>query len=144
MGPFGQLRRRARRVARSLLSWASFACIPIGMVVAVSGFQTLGGLLIVGGILAYFLVDPIMFLLDLGSGAYTWRTPNGTRYSNFAVVHSVWGLRWFQSTPQDPNSLTGLVLVRARIGTARLFVPGFPWPRIYFIVDANTGDGQCP
>ena len=82
--------------------------------------------------------------LDLGSGAYTWRTPNGTRYSNFAVVHSVWGLRWFQSTPQDPNSLTGLVLVRARIGTARLFVPGFPWPRIYFIVDANTGDGQCP
>jgi len=82
--------------------------------------------------------------LDLGSGAYTWRTPNGTRYSNFAVIHSAWGLRWFQSVPQDPNSLTGLVLVRARIGTARLFVPGFPWPRIYLIVDANTGDGQCP
>ncbi|MBI4414351.1 MAG: hypothetical protein HY576_08255 [candidate division NC10 bacterium] len=56
-----------RRLARGLLSWASFACIPIGMVVVVSGFQTLGGLLIVGGILAYFLVDPIMFLLDLVS-----------------------------------------------------------------------------
>ncbi len=67
MGPAGQVGRGLRRLARSLLSWASFACIPIGMVVAVSGFQTLGGLLIVGGIVAYFLVDPIMFLLDLGS-----------------------------------------------------------------------------
>jgi len=82
--------------------------------------------------------------LDLGSGAYTWRTPSGVRHSNFAAVHSGWGLTWFQSVPQDPNSLSGLVLVRAHIGTARLFVPGFPWPRIYLIVDANTGDGQCP
>ena len=65
MGLKGQVGRGVRRLARGLLSWASFACIPIGMVVAVSGFQTLGGLLILGGILAYFLVDPIMFLLDL-------------------------------------------------------------------------------
>ena len=66
MGLTGQVGRGVRRLARGLLSWASFACIPIGMVVVVSGFQTLGGLLIVGGILAYFLVDLIMFLLDLG------------------------------------------------------------------------------
>ena len=62
-----QVVRGLRRLARSLLSWASFVCIPIGMVMVVTGFPTLGGLLIVGGILAYFLVDPIMFLLDLGS-----------------------------------------------------------------------------
>ena len=67
MGPFRQLRRRARRVARSLLSWASFAGIPIGMVLVVMGYQGLGGLLIVAAILAYFLVDPILFLLDLGN-----------------------------------------------------------------------------
>jgi len=67
MGLRRQVGSGLRRLARGLLSWASFACIPIGMVVVVSGFQTLGGLLIVGGILAYFLVDPIMFLLDLGS-----------------------------------------------------------------------------
>jgi len=54
-------------MARWLLSWASFACIPIGMVVVVMGLQGLGGLLIVAGIVAYFLVDPIMFVLDLGS-----------------------------------------------------------------------------
>lgn len=56
-----------RRIARGLLSWASFACIPIGMVMVVAGFPGLGGLLIIGGILAYFLVDPILFLLDLAS-----------------------------------------------------------------------------
>jgi hypothetical protein len=37
------------------------------MVLVVAGWHGLGGLLIVGGILAYFLVDPIMFLLDLVS-----------------------------------------------------------------------------
>ena len=68
MGPFGQLRRRVRRVARSLLSWASFAGIPIGMVLVVMGYQGLGGLLIIAAILAFFLVDPILFLLDLGGG----------------------------------------------------------------------------
>ena len=82
--------------------------------------------------------------LDLGNGAYTWRTPNGTRYSNSAVVHSGWGLTWFRSVPEDPNSLTGLVFVQGRFGAARLIVPRLPWPRIYLIVDANTGDGQCP
>ena len=59
--------RGLRRVARGLLSWASFACIPIGMVMVVAGLPGLGGLLIIGGILAYFLVDPILFLLDLAS-----------------------------------------------------------------------------
>jgi len=68
MGPFGQLRRRGRRVARGLLSWASFAGIPIGMVLVVMGYQGLGGLVIIAAILAYFLVDPILFLLDLGGG----------------------------------------------------------------------------
>jgi len=82
--------------------------------------------------------------LDLGSGAYTWRTPSGSRYSNFAVVRSLWGLLFFQSAQGDPNTLTGLVVVRARLGTARLFVPGFPWPRIYYIVDTNVAGGQCP
>ena len=67
MGPRGPVGSGLRRLARGLLSWASFACIPLGMVLVVGGWHTLGGLLIVGGILAYFLVDPIMFLLDLGS-----------------------------------------------------------------------------
>ena len=67
MGPRGPVGSGLRRLARGLLSWASFACIPLGMVLVVAGWPSLGGLLIVGGILAYFLVDPIMFLLDLGS-----------------------------------------------------------------------------
>jgi hypothetical protein len=37
------------------------------MVMVVAGLPGLGGLLIIGGILAYFLVDPILFLLDLAS-----------------------------------------------------------------------------
>jgi len=67
MGRRGQLGSGLRRLARGLLSWASFLCIPIGMVLVVAGWHGLGGLLIVGGILAYFLVDPILFLLDLVS-----------------------------------------------------------------------------
>ncbi|MCI0372020.1 MAG: hypothetical protein L0214_11745 [candidate division NC10 bacterium] len=67
MGLRGQVDSGLRWLARGLLSWASFACIPIGMMLVVAGWHTLGGLLIVGGIIAYFLVDPIMFLLDLGS-----------------------------------------------------------------------------
>ena len=67
MGKTRRVGKGLRRLARGLLSWASFACIPVGMLMVVSGLQGLGGLLIVGGILAYFLVDPIMFLLDLGS-----------------------------------------------------------------------------
>lgn len=67
MGLVARAGRGLRRVARGLLSWASFACIPIGMVMVVAGLPGLGGLLIIGGILAYFLVDPILFLLDLAS-----------------------------------------------------------------------------
>lgn len=67
MGVAARAGRRLRRVARGLLSWASFACIPIGMVMVVAGLPGLGGFLIIGGILAYFLVDPILFLLDLAS-----------------------------------------------------------------------------
>lgn len=66
MGLGEQIGNALRGLVRSILSWASMACIPIGMIVAVQGLPTLGGLLIVGGILAYFFVDPIMFLLDLG------------------------------------------------------------------------------
>lgn len=65
MGLIERAGRGLRRVARGLLSWASFACIPIGMVMVVAGLPGLGGSLIIGGILAYFLVDPILFLLDL-------------------------------------------------------------------------------
>jgi len=38
------------------------------MVLVVMGYQGLGGLLIIAAILAFFLVDPILFLLDLGGG----------------------------------------------------------------------------
>jgi hypothetical protein len=38
------------------------------MVLVVMGYQGFGGLLIIAAILAYFLVDPILFLLDLGGG----------------------------------------------------------------------------
>ena len=59
--------RSLRRVVRILLSWMSFVCVPVGMLLVVTGFPGLGGLLIIGGILGWFLVDPIMFLLDLAS-----------------------------------------------------------------------------
>ncbi|MBI2081823.1 MAG: hypothetical protein HYY54_05695 [candidate division NC10 bacterium] len=52
---------------RTLLSWMSFVCIPAGMLLVVAGFPGLGGVLIIGGILGWFLVDPIMLLLDLAS-----------------------------------------------------------------------------
>lgn len=58
MGLAARAGRGLRRVARGLLSWASFACIPIGMVMVVAGLPGLGGFLIIGGILTYFLVDP--------------------------------------------------------------------------------------
>ena len=66
MGP-ASIPRGLWRVVRTLLSWMSFVCIPVGMVLVVAGFANLGGLLIIGGILGWFLVDPIMFLLDLAS-----------------------------------------------------------------------------
>lgn len=59
------LRRGVRRVIRGLLSWASLLAIPLGIVVGLYGYMTPGALLVLGGTLAYFLVDPIMLLLDL-------------------------------------------------------------------------------
>lgn len=60
-----RLRRGVRRVIRGLLSWASLLAIPLGIAVGLNGYMTLGALLVLGGTLAYFLVDPIMLLLDL-------------------------------------------------------------------------------
>jgi hypothetical protein len=39
--------------------------IPLGIAVGLYGYMTPGALLVLGGTLAYFLVDPIMLLLDL-------------------------------------------------------------------------------
>jgi hypothetical protein len=50
---------------RAVLSWASLLAIPCGLVVGYRGHRTLGALLILGGTLAYFLVDPILMLLEL-------------------------------------------------------------------------------
>jgi hypothetical protein len=54
-----------RRLLRSALSWASLLAIPLGIVVGLNGYRTLGALLVLGGTLAYFLVDPILMILDL-------------------------------------------------------------------------------
>lgn len=51
---------------RGTLSWASLCAIPLGVGVGLSGYMTLGALLVLGGTLCYFLVDPILFILDLG------------------------------------------------------------------------------
>ena len=50
---------------RGTLSWASLLAIPLGIGLGLSGHMTLGALLVLGGTLAYFLVDPILFILDL-------------------------------------------------------------------------------
>lgn len=60
-----KLRRGIRRVIRGVLSWASLLAIPIGIGVGLMGYMTLGAFLVLGGTLAYFLVDPIMLLLDM-------------------------------------------------------------------------------
>jgi hypothetical protein len=52
-------------VIRGTLSWASLLAIPLGIGIGLSGHMTLGALLVLGGTLAYFLVDPILFILDL-------------------------------------------------------------------------------
>jgi hypothetical protein len=67
MGLAGKVSGRLRKIVRTLLSWMSFLCIPAGMFLVVTGFPGLGGVLIIGGILGWFLVDPIMLLLDLAS-----------------------------------------------------------------------------
>ncbi len=59
------LKQGIRQVIRGMLSWASLLAIPLGIAVGLNGFMTLGALLVLGGTLAYFLVDPIMLLLDL-------------------------------------------------------------------------------
>jgi len=59
------LKRGAWRLLRGTLSWASLLAIPLGIGVGLNGYMTLGALLVLGGTLAYFLVDPIMLLLDL-------------------------------------------------------------------------------
>jgi hypothetical protein len=53
------------RVIRGMLSWASMLAIPLGIGLGLAGYMTLGALLVLGGTLAYFLVDPIMMILDL-------------------------------------------------------------------------------
>ena len=59
------LKQRLWRVFRAALSWMSLLAIPLGIGVGLTGYRTLGALLVLGGTLAYFLVDPIMMLLDL-------------------------------------------------------------------------------
>ena len=54
-----------RRLIRAVLSWTSLLAIPFGIVVGLNGYRTLGALLVLGGTLAYFLVDPILMILDL-------------------------------------------------------------------------------
>jgi hypothetical protein len=60
-----KLKHAVWRVVRAVLSWASLLAIPTGIVVGLKGYRTLGALLVLGGTLAYFLVDPVLTLLDL-------------------------------------------------------------------------------
>jgi hypothetical protein len=53
------------RMIRGMLSWASMLAIPLGIGLGLAGHMTLGALLVLGGTAAYFLVDPIMMILDL-------------------------------------------------------------------------------
>ena len=59
------IKRGVRRVLRALFNWASLLAITCGLVVGYNGHRTLGALLILGGTLAYFLLDPILMVLDL-------------------------------------------------------------------------------
>jgi hypothetical protein len=59
------IKRGLRRALRALFNWASLLAIPCGLVVGYNGHRTLGALLILGGTLAYFLLDPILMVLDL-------------------------------------------------------------------------------
>jgi len=60
-----KLSRGVGRLIRGVLSWASLLAIPLGIGVGLMGYMTLGALMVLGGTLAYFLVDPIMLILDL-------------------------------------------------------------------------------
>ncbi len=59
------IKQGVKRLFRAALSWASLLAIPLGLVVGLKGYRTLGALLVLGGTIAYFLVDPILMLLDL-------------------------------------------------------------------------------
>jgi hypothetical protein len=61
----GQIKRIAGKLVRGALSWASLLAIPLGIGIGLAGWRTLGALLVLGGTLAYFLVDPILMVLDL-------------------------------------------------------------------------------
>jgi len=65
MAVWQRLKQGFWRVIRAALSWMSLLAIPFGIGVGLAGYRTLGALLVLGGTLAYFLVDPIMMLLDL-------------------------------------------------------------------------------
>ena len=71
------LKRAWVRAVRFVLSWASLLAIPTGIVVGLKGYRTLGALLVLGGTLAYFLVDPILMLLDLLPKELRNRNKNG-------------------------------------------------------------------
>ncbi len=73
------LKRGARRVIRGALSWASLFAIPLGIGVGLMGHMTLGALLVLGGTLCYFLVDPIIFILDMKPGEPPERGESGKR-----------------------------------------------------------------
>jgi hypothetical protein len=62
-----------------VLSWASLLAIPLGIAVGLKGYRTLGALMILGGTLAYFLVDPIIFILDMKPGEPPERGESGKR-----------------------------------------------------------------
>jgi hypothetical protein len=59
------MRRVVGKIVRGMLSWASLLAIPLGIGLGLAGFMTLGALLVLGGTAAYFLVDPLLMLLDL-------------------------------------------------------------------------------
>lgn len=59
------MRRLAGRLLRGILGWASLLAIPLGIGLGLAGWMTAGALLVLGGTAAYFLVDPILMLLDL-------------------------------------------------------------------------------
>ena len=65
MPAWQRLKQGFWRVFRVVLSWMSLLAIPLGIGLGLAGYRTLGALLVLGGTLAYFLVDPIMMLLDL-------------------------------------------------------------------------------
>ena len=74
MSVAGWVTQGIRRLLRAVLSWALLLAIPLGIVVGLKGYRTLGALLVLGGTLAYFLVDPILMILDLMPAKKSERT----------------------------------------------------------------------